>query len=117
MKMTGMFNPGDHVIYRVTKHSDCPGPRARAISASRNGDEYKYQVDKFWVVDEVLDDGQLRIRTRRGKSRVIPANDRNLRSPAWWEFFLYRNQFPVKTTASQVVAGQDCRGGTAKKVN
>ncbi|WP_437194257.1 hypothetical protein [Planctomicrobium sp. SH527] len=94
MKMTGIFNPGDHVIYRVTKHSSCPGPRAKAISASPNGEDYKYQVDKFWVVERVLEDGQLVLRTRRGKTRVVPTQDRNLRSPAWWENLLYRRHFP-----------------------
>ncbi|WP_092048365.1 hypothetical protein [Planctomicrobium piriforme] len=92
--MTGIFNPGDPVIYRMTKHSVRPGPRAKSISPCQNGDEYKYLVDKFWVVDQVLEDGRLRLRTRRGKTRVIPANDRNLRTPAWWETLLYRNQFP-----------------------
>lgn len=94
MKMTGIFNPGDHVIYRVTKHSTRPGPRAKVLSASPNGEDYKYQVDKFWVVEKVLEDGQLVLRTRRGKTRIVPVEDRNLRTPAWWENLLYRRHFP-----------------------
>ncbi len=94
MKMTSIFNPGDQVIYRVTKHSDCPGPRAKAVAPSPNGDEYKYQVDKFWVVEKVLDNGQLQLRTRRGKTHILSPNDMNLRVPSWWEAILYRNQFP-----------------------
>ncbi|HWL09153.1 MAG TPA: hypothetical protein VNQ76_12170 [Planctomicrobium sp.] len=94
--MACTFTPGDPVIYRITKHSDCPGPRAKAVSPSPNGDDYKYQVDKFWVVDKILDNGQLLIRTRRGKTRVINSDDLNLRTPRWWEYLLYRRQFPTQ---------------------
>jgi len=94
MKMSGIFNPGDPVIYRMTKHSVRPGRRAKAIAPSPNGDEYKYLVDKFWVVERVLDDGRLQLRTRRGKTHTIRPDDRNLRAPAWWEALLYRRYFP-----------------------
>jgi len=106
MKMSGIFNPGDHVIYRVTKHSSCPGPRARAVAPSMNGDDYKYQVDKFWVVDQVLGGGQLQLRTRRGKTRVVSADDRNLRLPRWWENLLYRKQFPTLTNQNEIPQGE-----------
>lgn len=91
-----VFKPGDLVIYRMTKHSQCPGPRAKAITPSPHGDEYKYRVDKFWIVDQVLDDGRLQLRTRRGKTRVIRQNDLNLRPAAWWELLLYRRLFPQR---------------------
>jgi len=94
MSAKSALKPGAPVIYRMTKHSQCPGPRAKEVSPSPNGDEYKYQVDKFWIVDEIQDDGQLVIRTRRGKTRVIPPSDKNLRPATWWELLLYRNQFP-----------------------
>ncbi len=109
MKMTCRFTPGDPVIYRVTKHSPCPGPRAKGVSPSRSGEDYSYQVDKFWVVDQVLEGGQLLIRTRRGKTRVIDANDYNLRAPRWWESLLYRRQFPTLDAESQKSASDDTR--------
>jgi hypothetical protein len=97
MKMRGQFKPGDPVIYRVTKHSRCPGPRARQIAPSPNGDDYKYLVDKFWIVDQILEDGRLLLRTRRGKTRVISRDDPNLRAPAWWESLIYGVYFPSRT--------------------
>ena len=100
MKLRQEFKPGDRVIYRLTKHSRKPGPRARQISPSPNGDDYIYLVDKFWLVDQVLDGGKVLIRTRRGKTRVISARDRNLRPATWWENFLYGQHFPSTTSAT-----------------
>ncbi len=94
MKMRCHFKPGDPVIYRLTKHSCCPGPRAREVAPSANGDDYKYNVDKFWLVDSIMQDGQLLLRTRRGKTRIIRADDQNLRPPRWWEMLIYRRYFP-----------------------
>lgn len=87
--------PGDPVIYRMTKHSRRPGPRARDVVPTPNGDDYCYLVDKFWVVDAVQPDGMLLLRTRRGKTRLVAPQDLNLRSPKWWELLLYRQSFPV----------------------
>ena len=44
------YHPGDWVIFRKEKHSTSPGPRAENIHAAPKGDDYYYQVDKFWVV-------------------------------------------------------------------
>lgn len=93
------FQPGDWVIYRKTKHSDHPGPRARRISPSPHGDEYTYLVDKFWVVSEVRDNGEIVIKTRRGKTHTVPANDIKLRKANWWERYWFRNRFPNGTEA------------------
>jgi len=100
MRGKSVFKPGDLVIYRMTKHSQCPGPRAKGIAPSPNGDEYKYQVDKFWIVDNLLEDGQVQLRTRRGKTRVIRQDDHNLRFASWWELLLYRRHFPQREGAS-----------------
>lgn len=89
------FRTGDQVIYRMTKHSDSPGPRARNVNPSPSGEDYNYIVDKFWVVNEVLDNGRLILRTRRGKTREIAADDPNLKVPSWWQMLLYKKQFPA----------------------
>ena len=88
------FKPGNSVIYRLTKISQCPGPRARNVIPAPNGDDYTYQVDKFWIVERVLGPGRLLVRTRRGKRRFLSSDDQNLRRPSWWELLLHRNQFP-----------------------
>ncbi|HUG90058.1 MAG TPA: hypothetical protein VML55_04440 [Planctomycetaceae bacterium] len=88
------FQPGDWVIYRKEKHSTSPGPRAENIHAAPKGDDYYYQVDKFWVVAESRPDGKVVLRTRRGKTHLIKADDPHLRRARWWERLLYRHRFP-----------------------
>jgi hypothetical protein len=88
------FNPGDFVIYRMTKQSMRPGPRAKAVWPTPSGDTYVYNVDKLWVVQGIQEDSKLRLRTRRGKLRLIDSDDPNLRRAQWWEKLLYRGRFP-----------------------
>ena len=98
------YQPGDWVIYRKTKHSDHPGPRAQKILPASHGDEYTYLVDKFWVVTDVSDDGQIAIRTRRGKQHRVDADDFNLRKASLWERLWYRNRFEsVESNPSESV--------------
>lgn len=87
------FQPGDWVIYRKTKHSRLPGPRAENVIAAPHGDDYTYTVDKFWVVDTINRDGTLLLRTRRGKEHTVDAGDPNLRRANWWERWRYRDRF------------------------
>ena len=93
--LTSPYRPGDLVIYRKEKHSTSPGPRAENIHAAPKGDDYYYQVDKFWVVAEARNDGQVVLRTRRGKTHVMNASDRHLRRARWWERLLFRHRFPT----------------------
>jgi len=58
-----------------------------------NGDGYSYNVDKFWVVARVLDDGRLLVVTRRGKEHVVDPGDPNLRRASWWERLKYQRRF------------------------
>lgn len=88
------FSVGEPVIYRVTKQSAHPGPRAQEIYPTPGGEQYTYIVDKFWVVADIEADGRLRLRTRRGKEHVIAPDDPNLRPPHWWERLLHRHRFP-----------------------
>jgi hypothetical protein len=87
------FVAGDWVIYRKPKYSTSPGRRATNITPAPNGELYSYDVEKFWIVQEVLDDGSLRLRTRRGKVHLIDASDPNLRRVAWWKRWFYRHRF------------------------
>lgn len=93
--MSSQLRPGDYVIYRKTKHSNHPGPRAENIHPARNGDSYSYTVDKYWVVDEVLDDGTIVVTTRRGKRNYIRPDDPMLLRANWFQKLLYRNRFPA----------------------
>jgi hypothetical protein len=89
-----LFHPGEPVIYRVSKWSTRPGPRAQSIRPARAGDYYRYVVEKFWIVEQVRSDGMLVLRTRRGKDRVVPPDAAALRRPSLWERWWYRRRVP-----------------------
>ena len=89
------YQAGDLVVYTLPKQGPTPGPRARSIHPSRMGDDYSYLVDKFWMVAEVLSDNQLRLVTRRGKYRVVSADDPLLHKAGWWQRFRNRGRFPA----------------------
>lgn len=84
---------GDWVIYRKTKFSTHPGPRAQNVLPAENGDEYAYTVDKFWIVADIRPDGSLLLKTRRGKEHSVRPNDPSLRKANWWERWRYRSRF------------------------
>ena len=92
MKGAG-WKPGDWAIYRKQKFSTSPGPRAKDVVPATQGEMYVYFVEKYWIVKEVLDDGQLLLRTRRGKQHKVSLNDPGLRRPRWWQRFFFGNRF------------------------
>lgn len=91
--MRNGIQTGEWVIYRKTKFSTHPGPRAQNVLPAVHGDEYAYTVDKFWIVNQVRTDGSLLLKTRRGKEHVVPPGDLNLRRANWWERWRYRDRF------------------------
>jgi hypothetical protein len=88
------FRPGDLVVYRKTKHAATPGPRAERISPAPHGDTYSYVVDKFWIVDRICEDGELLLRTRRGKTHKARPDDPNLRRAGLVTRLLQGHRFP-----------------------
>lgn len=87
------YHTGDWVIYRKQKSSTTPGPRAENVHAAQKGNLYRYTVDKFWVVEGLGDNGQLLLRTRRGKRHSVAPDDPALRKAKVWERWIYRNRF------------------------
>lgn len=87
------LKPGDPVIFRVTKESVDPGPRAVEVHPAQSGETYSYQVDKFWTVREVSEN-TVHLVTRRGKQRMVSKDDFRLRLARWWERWLYSDRFP-----------------------
>ena len=93
MSTAKVYRIGDWVIYRKSKMGPNPGPRAFRVHASPKGEDYSYVVNKFWVVDQVLGDGTLMIRTRRGKTHQLRANDPSLRHANWFDRWIWRSRF------------------------
>ncbi len=89
-----MIEVGSRVIYRKTKHSRKPGPRAGAISPSKHGDSYGYFVDKYWVVVERKAPNKFVVLTRRGKRLTLDADDPNLRPANLLDRLLHGKRFP-----------------------
>jgi hypothetical protein len=109
-----MANPyirGAAVIYRAQKFSSHPGPRAEDVDPAPNGDTYCYSVDKYWRVDEALPDGQIVVRTRRGKRHTLKADDPRLRPPSWWEWLFYWHRFPPVEAPAEVEAASGADPG------
>ncbi|NBB84580.1 MAG: hypothetical protein GVY28_14405 [Alphaproteobacteria bacterium] len=88
------YRQADPVVFRMTKRSGHPGPRAENIDPEPHGEGYGYHVDKYWVVAEVRDDGQLVLRTRRGKTHVVRPDHPSLRPANLWERLVKRGRFP-----------------------
>tara|TARA_R110002072_G_scaffold103114_1_gene226292 strand:+ start:2723 stop:3295 length:573 start_codon:yes stop_codon:yes gene_type:complete len=87
------WKPGDWAIYRKSKRSKVPGPRASSVKPNLKGETYNYVVQKFWMVDEVHADGTLTMRTTRGKTHRVPADDPNLTRPSWFARLRWRERF------------------------
>ena len=90
-----MFTVGSPVIYRKTKHSVHPGPRAQSVSPAKHGDSYGYYVEKPWLVLECKSPDTIIVKTRRGKRIELDANDPNLRPASLLDRLRYRGRFPV----------------------
>ena len=93
------FRRGGRVIFRKSKHSTVPGPRAKDIHPSPHGEDYAYYVEKFWTVAETRPGGEIVVQTRRGKRHVLRPDDPALRRATWWERLLFGNQFPTLSWA------------------
>jgi hypothetical protein len=105
--MRQSFTPGDLVIYRKTKHSTHPGPRAANVHPAPNGDTYSYTVDKFWIVEAVDEDGTIVAATRRGKRNRLKSDDPMLKRANIFQHILYRSRFaqlPTSTSSDAVTA-------------
>jgi len=91
----GQLGPGDFLIYRKSKVSARPGPRARNVQAAEKGDDYYYEVDKFWTVSDVLEDGRVVAVTRTGKRVYLTPEDERLRKAGLLARMLHRRRFPA----------------------
>lgn len=94
--MQDRYQPGDPVIFSVSKSSTHPGPRAEEIHPAAHGDTYSYLVPKYWRIVERRPDGSLVLLTRRGKRRTVQVGDPRLRPPTLWERWFHGHRFPPR---------------------
>jgi len=88
------LEPGDYLIYRKPKASLRPGPRALNVQPAQKGDDYRYEVDKYWTLSDILDDGRLVAVTRTGKRVYLTPEDERLRKAGLLTRVLHRDRFP-----------------------
>lgn len=110
------FQVGDPVVFRMTKFSTDPGPRAVEVQPARSGETYSYVVDKFWVVGEIAPDQALILVTRRGKQHRVDPHDLRLRPANLWERWFYRQRFPSVDQLPELMAMERPKPKTAAKV-
>lgn len=91
---TQAIRAGDFIVYRKQKVSTHPGARAREIHPAEHGDFYDYLVNKYWTVDDVLDDGRIVAKTRRDKRHYLNPEDPNFRKARLTERLRFRDRFP-----------------------
>lgn len=96
------FQPQDIIVYEKTKESKRPGPRARDVYPTPNGDTYLYVVDKFWLVQEILEDRTMRVVTRTGKEHLLSCDDPCVRPVRWWEKLFFKSRFPNESRLTGV---------------
>lgn len=106
------YQPGDPVVFVVSKTSTDPGPRAHDITPAPFGETYQYVVDKYWTVRCVRADGTVELVTRRGKVRHAQPNDPRLRPARWWERWVYRDRFPALNRAEEARNGPQAESRT-----
>lgn len=100
--MRQVWKQGDWAVYRKSKRSASPGKRAEHVIASPKGETYTYVVDKFWVVEATLPGNRLRLRTARGKTHVIDADDPSLRRPSLFQRLVRRDRFRIVERALDI---------------
>lgn len=103
------YSVGDLVVYRKSKRSTAPGPRAKNIQPASHGEDYGYSVDKYWRVAGVAEGGQVVVVTRRGKVHHLSPDDQCLRPAQWWERLFMSGKFPSEETvagANQTAASE-----------
>ena len=93
-EVTSGLQEGDVVVYLKKKASNKPGTRARQIYPAPGGDTYSYLVEKFWTVEDVLENGQIVVTTRRGKHHRLQIDDPNLRKAGLWKRLRNWSRFP-----------------------
>lgn len=87
------FRKGDWIVFRKTKFSEHPTPRAIEVTPAKQGDGYSYVVEKYWVVVDTLENGNLVVCTRRGKRHEICPDDFQVRKATLWDRLLRRSRF------------------------
>lgn len=93
-KLAPKYVVGSLIVFRKSKRGTTPSLRAKNLRPAPHGDEYGYEIEKYWRVAAVLPDGRLEVLTRRGKRHTVEANDPRLRPANIFERWFLASKFP-----------------------
>ncbi len=85
---------GVPIIYRVVEASNHPGPEAREIHPSAQGELYYYLTMKYWRVEQILEDGWIVALTPLMEHQYLRRDDPNLRRASLVERLRFAARFP-----------------------
>lgn len=87
------FKKGDWVVYRKQKRGAIPTKRAINIHPFEKGEQYSYQIEKFWVVQDVLPDDKVILCTIKGNKKTVNTKDPGLYKASLLQRFFLRNKY------------------------
>jgi hypothetical protein len=91
------YEVGDWVVFRKQKRGVAPSPRAKNVRPAQHGDDYGYEIEKYWCVCGKLAGNRIEVVTRRGKRHVVECADPRLRLANWLERWFLAARFPRPT--------------------
>lgn len=105
--MAAKYRLGEKVVFKSTRYSVCPSPRAKNIIAAPNGEAYEYEVDKYWIVIEADQPDSVLLQTRTGTTHRLASDDVRLRKATWWERIIHHHWFPQPLAKSMPLTSAD----------
>jgi len=78
----------------MPKFSSSPGQRAINVRPSTGGENYSYEVEKYWEVSDIIDQDHIELMTRTGKRHVVSTDDKRLRLASWLDRIFSGDRFP-----------------------
>ncbi|MDQ3117398.1 MAG: hypothetical protein M3Q86_12455 [Verrucomicrobiota bacterium] len=89
------LQPGVPIVYRMAENSSRPpGPEARDIRPAERGDLYYFLIEKYWRVEQVLEDGRIVAVTPLMEHHLLRPDDPNLRRASLLERLRHGARFP-----------------------
>jgi hypothetical protein len=89
------LQPGAPIVYRMaTSSTRPPGPEARDVRPAERGDFYYYLINKYWRVEQVLEDGRIVAVTPLMEHHCLRRDDPNLRKASLIERLRHGARFP-----------------------
>lgn len=104
--MTTLYSEDEKVVYLYDHSSSHPDPAGKNVFASKKGEQYQFQVEKYWVITRILDDDRVEATSRSGTVHEIDRHDPRLRKATWWERIFKSKAFPERM--KQQPAGEPC---------